>query len=166
MPSTPGVFSAPTAGVYAFSYTVYSYVQMGVRIYHKVRKPKSCAHTAGTRTGDFQRERMRSVQLCHRVCDVCSGSADEERHGGVQRVGKQPRRWRRQRHPGRKSVQKCVQEGAKFFLTAHLVCSQLVVLEMKGGDQVYLELTSGRKLCNHLQFNSFSGHIVYPEMDD
>lgn len=52
------------------------------------------------------------------------------------------------------------------FFTGEFVCSQVVVLEMKSGDQVYMELTSGRKLCNRLQFNSFSGHIVYPEMDD
>lgn len=53
-----------------------------------------------------------------------------------------------------------------FLFTGLFVCPQVVVLEMKSGDQVYMELTSGRKLCNHLQFNSFSGHIVYPEMDD
>lgn len=39
LPLFPGVFTAPKDGVYSFSYTVYSYVQMGVRIYHKVSKP-------------------------------------------------------------------------------------------------------------------------------
>lgn len=59
-----------------------------------------------------------------------------------------------------------VQLDHVIFLTSKFVCSQAILLEMKSGDQVYMELTSGRKLCNYLQFNSFSGHIVYPEMDD
>lgn len=40
---------------------------------------------------------------------------------------------------------------------------QVVLLQMQRGDQVYVELTSGRKLCNGLQNNIFTGHIVYPD---
>lgn len=40
----PGVFTAPKAGVYSFSFTVYSYVQLGARIYHKVSVPKNCIY--------------------------------------------------------------------------------------------------------------------------
>ncbi|XP_075906091.1 cerebellin 18 [Nelusetta ayraudi] len=99
-----GVFTAPKAGVYSFSFTVYSYVQLGARIYHKVQLMKN---------------------------GIVVASA-----------------WENNREDGEDSA------------------TQVVVLEMKSGDQVYMELTSGRKLCNRLQFNSFSGHIVYPEMDD
>ncbi|XP_061576215.1 cerebellin 18 [Cololabis saira] len=41
--------------------------------------------------------------------------------------------------------------------------SQIVTLDMQRGDQVYLELLSGRKLCTSLQHNIFTGYIVYPD---
>ncbi|XP_044057284.1 cerebellin 18 [Siniperca chuatsi] len=44
--------------------------------------------------------------------------------------------------------------------------SQVVVLEMQRGDQVYLELMSGRKLCQYLQYNIFTGYILYPYIDE
>lgn len=39
---------------------------------------------------------------------------------------------------------------------------QVVLLQMERGDQVYVELMSGRKLCNQLSHNVFTGHIIYP----
>lgn len=39
---------------------------------------------------------------------------------------------------------------------------QVVLLQMERGDQVYVELMSGRKLCNQLNHNVFTGHIIYP----
>ncbi|XP_042270902.1 cerebellin 18 [Thunnus albacares] len=44
--------------------------------------------------------------------------------------------------------------------------SQVVMLEMMRGDQVYTELISGRKLCKHLEFNVFSGYMMYPSNDE
>jgi len=46
------------------------------------------------------------------------------------------------------------------------LCCQVVTLEMQRGDQVYLELMSGRKLCTHLQYNIFTGYILYPYTDE
>ncbi|KAM3616310.1 uncharacterized protein V6R79_015818 [Siganus canaliculatus] len=43
--------------------------------------------------------------------------------------------------------------------------TQFAVLDLKRGDQVYVELMSGRKLCSDLQFNIFTGYIVYPNID-
>uniref|UniRef100_A0A3Q0S0E4 Cerebellin 18 n=1 Tax=Amphilophus citrinellus TaxID=61819 RepID=A0A3Q0S0E4_AMPCI len=40
--------------------------------------------------------------------------------------------------------------------------TQVVVLEMQRGDQVYLELMSGRKLCTNLQDSIFTGYMLYP----
>lgn len=45
-------------------------------------------------------------------------------------------------------------------------CSQVVVLELRRGDQVYVELISGRKICKYLDFNIFTGHILYPYTDE
>lgn len=39
---------------------------------------------------------------------------------------------------------------------------QVVILQMDRGDQAYVELMSGRKLCNQLTYNVFTGHIIYP----
>ncbi|CAG6006638.1 cerebellin 18 [Menidia menidia] len=44
--------------------------------------------------------------------------------------------------------------------------TQVVALELLRGDQVYLELISGRKLCADLQYNIFTGYIVYPYADE
>uniref|UniRef100_A0A1A8L4P5 C1q domain-containing protein n=2 Tax=Nothobranchius pienaari TaxID=704102 RepID=A0A1A8L4P5_9TELE len=43
--------------------------------------------------------------------------------------------------------------------------TQVVVLEMLQGDQVYLELMSGRTLCKRLDYNIFTGYILYPYSD-
>ncbi|XP_066570464.1 cerebellin 18 [Amia ocellicauda] len=40
--------------------------------------------------------------------------------------------------------------------------SQTVLLPMRVGDQVYVELQSGRMLCDAGKLNTFSGHLVYP----
>ena len=56
-------------------------------------------------------------------------------------------------------------DGNQTVFPLH-ICHQVVALEMKHGDQVYLELMSGRKLCTHLQHNIFTGYIVYPHIDE
>ncbi|KAK2831498.1 hypothetical protein Q7C36_016584 [Tachysurus vachellii] len=44
--------------------------------------------------------------------------------------------------------------------------TQTVLLKMKQGNQVYMELASGRFLCADTQgYNSFSGYLVYPMSD-
>ncbi|KAI3354551.1 hypothetical protein L3Q82_019061 [Scortum barcoo] len=43
--------------------------------------------------------------------------------------------------------------------------TQVIVLEMQKGDQVYMELMSGRRLCKQLQSNIFTGYILYPYID-
>ncbi|XP_014836277.1 PREDICTED: cerebellin-2-like [Poecilia mexicana] len=43
--------------------------------------------------------------------------------------------------------------------------TQVVVMEMQRGDQVYIELVSGRKLCTFMEYNIFTGHIVYPYIE-
>ncbi|AWO99318.1 putative caprin-2-like [Scophthalmus maximus] len=40
--------------------------------------------------------------------------------------------------------------------------TQLVVLQLQKGDQVYVQLTSGRKLCDYLAYNIFTGYMLYP----
>ncbi|KAI4815582.1 hypothetical protein KUCAC02_005723 [Chaenocephalus aceratus] len=40
--------------------------------------------------------------------------------------------------------------------------NQNVVLELQRGDQVYIELMSGRKLCKFLAENIFTGYMLYP----
>jgi len=35
-------------------------------------------------------------------------------------------------------------------------------MELQKGDQVYVELMSGRKLCRYVQYNIFTGYILYP----
>ncbi|XP_010743544.3 cerebellin 18 [Larimichthys crocea] len=100
---TMGIFTAPRAGVYLFSFTAYSYVERGERLYHKVQLMKNGA----------------------KVVSV----------------------WENNREDGEDSA------------------TQVVILEMNRGDQVYVELTSGRKLCNSLQYNIFTGYMVYPSHD-
>uniref|UniRef100_A0A673CGN7 Cerebellin 18 n=1 Tax=Sphaeramia orbicularis TaxID=375764 RepID=A0A673CGN7_9TELE len=41
--------------------------------------------------------------------------------------------------------------------------TQVVLLVLQRGDQVYVELKTGRQLCGNIQgLNIFSGHLVYP----
>lgn len=40
------------------------------------------------------------------------------------------------------------------------------MLNMKRGDQVYMELMSGRQLCNQLQYNLFTGYMLYPNIEE
>uniref|UniRef100_A0A665V510 Cerebellin 18 n=1 Tax=Echeneis naucrates TaxID=173247 RepID=A0A665V510_ECHNA len=95
-----GVFTAPSPGVYVFSYTVYSSVEENGRLYYK-------------------------VQLMHNQTPIASV-------------------WENNREDGEDSA------------------TQVVTLELRQGDQVYVELTSGRTLCKYLQFNIFTGYILYP----
>ncbi|XP_071352799.1 cerebellin 18 [Trachinotus anak] len=95
-----GVFTAPCAGVYVFSFTVYSSVEENARLYHKVQLMFNGKPTASV--------------------------------------------WENNREDGEDSA------------------TQVVVLELQRGDQVYAELTSGRKLCKYLEYNIFTGYILYP----
>ncbi|XP_072547853.1 cerebellin 18 [Salminus brasiliensis] len=97
-----GAFTAPHAGLYSFSYTVYSSVgPAGERIYHKVQLVK-----------DGQ---------------VIASSWEDNR------------------------------EDSEDSAT------QTVLLQLRQGNQVYVELVSGRFLCADSQgYNSFSGFLVYP----
>ncbi|AWO99319.1 putative complement C1q-like protein 2-like [Scophthalmus maximus] len=97
-PFSPGVFTAPRAGVYVFAFTVYSSVS--ARLYHKVQLIWNGTPTAGA----FENNRE-----------------DNE-------------------------------DSA----------TQLVVLQLQKGDQVYVQLTSGRKLCDYLAYNIFTGYMLYP----
>ncbi|XP_057694149.1 cerebellin 18 [Corythoichthys intestinalis] len=97
-----GVFTAPHAGVYVFSYTAYSYVEAYQRLYHKVQMMKNG-------------EVMTSI-------------------------------WEDNREDGEDSG------------------TQTLTVEMQRGDQVYMELESGRKLCKHLELNTFTGYIVYASL--
>ncbi|KAM6987435.1 cerebellin 18, partial [Tautogolabrus adspersus] len=99
-----GAFTAPRAGVYLFSFTVYSSVARNERLYHKIQMMKN----------------------------------------GVGVVGA----WENNREDGEDSA------------------TQVAILDLQKGDQVYMELMSGRKLCNHLQFNIFTGYMVYPSTDE
>ncbi|XP_077422719.1 cerebellin 18 [Vanacampus margaritifer] len=94
-----GYFTAPQAGVYVFSYTVYSYVEVNQRLYHKVQMMKNG-------------EVMTSI-------------------------------WEDNREDGEDSG------------------TQTLTVDMQRGDQVYMELEIEGKLCKHLQFNTFSGYILY-----
>uniref|UniRef100_H3BYU0 Cerebellin 18 n=1 Tax=Tetraodon nigroviridis TaxID=99883 RepID=H3BYU0_TETNG len=96
-----GVFTAPSSGVYLFSYTVYSLVEKDERIYHKCQL-------------------MKNGNVAVSV-------------------------WENNREDGEDSA------------------TQVVILPMQKGDQVYVELTSGRKLCNELEYNIFTGHMIYPD---
>lgn len=97
-----GIFTAPRAGLYSFSYTVYSNVGAeGERIYYKVQLMKDGQVIAST--WEDNRE-------------------DSEDSG-----------------------------------------TQTVLLQLKQGNQVYMELVLGRFLCGDTQgYNSFSGYLVYP----
>ncbi|XP_028275335.1 cerebellin 18 [Parambassis ranga] len=101
-PST-GIFTALRAGVYVFSFTVYSSVEENARLYHNVQLMKNNMVGAGV--------------------------------------------WENNREDGEDSA------------------TQVVALEMNRGDQVYLVLMSGRKLCTHLQYNIFTGYMLYPYLD-
>ncbi|XP_031716850.1 cerebellin 18 [Anarrhichthys ocellatus] len=99
-----GVFTAPCAGVYVFSFTVYSNVWRNGLLYYKVQLMKN----------------------------------------GVVAVSV----WENNRED--------------FEDTAN----QVLVLKLQRGDQVYTELMSGRKLCGHLQYNIFTGYILYPDAEE
>ncbi|XP_029135266.2 cerebellin 18 [Labrus bergylta] len=99
-----GAFTAPRSGVYLFSFTVYSSVGSGERLYHQIQMKKN----------------------------------------GVDMVGV----WENNREDGEDSA------------------TQVAILDLQNGDQVYMELMSGRKLCDHLQYNIFTGYMVYPSTDD
>ncbi|XP_069003379.1 cerebellin 18 [Embiotoca jacksoni] len=95
-----GAFTAPCSGVYVLSFTVYSSVEKGGRLYHKVQL-------------------MMNGKLVVSV-------------------------WENNREDGEDSA------------------TQVVTLKMQRGDQVYLELMSGRKLCTSPQNNIFTGYMLYP----
>nr|XP_020441611.1 cerebellin-3-like [Monopterus albus] len=44
--------------------------------------------------------------------------------------------------------------------------TQILVVELQKGDQVYVELMSGRRLCKNLEYNIFTGHILYPYINE
>lgn len=100
-----GTFTAPRAGLYSFSYTVYSNVGVeGERIYHKVQLMKDAQVIASS--------------------------------------------WEDNREDSEDSA------------------TQSVLLQLKQGNQVYVELVLGRFLCADMQgYNSFSGYLVYPLSD-
>lgn len=99
--SCAGTFTAPRAGLYSFSYTVYSNLgPAGERIYHKVQLMKDGQVVASS--------------------------------------------WEDNREDSEDSA------------------TQTVLLQLRQGNQVYVELVLGRFLCADLQgYNSFSGFIVY-----
>ncbi|MCJ8740177.1 hypothetical protein PDJAM_G00055920 [Pangasius djambal] len=100
-----GTFTAPRAGLYSFSYTVYSNVGAeGERIYHKVQLMKEGQVIASS--------------------------------------------WEDNREDSEDSA------------------TQTVLLQLKQGNQVYVELVLGRFVCADTQgYNSFSGYLVYPLSD-
>ncbi|XP_045930665.1 cerebellin 18 [Micropterus dolomieu] len=95
-----GVFTAPSPGVYVFSFTVYSFVTKNERLYHKVQLVKNGKPVVSV--------------------------------------------WEDNREDNEDSA------------------SQVAVLELQRGDQVYMELMYGRKLCKDLQYNIFTGYMLYP----
>ncbi|XP_008296687.1 cerebellin 18 [Stegastes partitus] len=99
-----GIFTAPCAGVYVFSITIYSSVDKDSRLYHDVRLMKN------------------------KLILVSVWENNREDH----------------------------EDNA----------SQVVVVEMHKGDQVYVELIAGRNLCRSLKYNIFTGYILYPYTDD
>lgn len=99
-----GAFTAPIAGVYHFSFTVYSTVAKTERLYHKIQM-------------------MRNGVV---IVSVWENNREDSEDSGT----------------------------------------QVAILHLQKGDQVYMELMSGRKLCNHLQHNIFTGYMVYPSPDD
>ncbi|XP_049581075.1 cerebellin 18 [Syngnathus scovelli] len=94
-----GVFTVPQDGVYVFSYTVYSSVELNQRLYHKVRMMKNGEVMTST--------------------------------------------WEDNQEDGEDSG------------------TQTITVDMQKGDQVYMELKSDRKICKHLELNTFSGYILY-----
>ncbi|XP_054455426.1 cerebellin 18 [Anoplopoma fimbria] len=99
-----GIFTAPCAGVYVFSFTVYSYVGKDMLLYHKVQLMKNGAPLVGV--------------------------------------------WENNRED--------FEDNA----------NQVVVLTLQRGDQVYTELVIGRRLCEYLQYNIFTGYMLYPNNDE
>ncbi|XP_068567665.1 cerebellin 18 [Cebidichthys violaceus] len=99
-----GVFTAPCAGVYVFSFTVYSKVGRDELLYHKVQLMKN---------------------------GVVAVSVWENNREDFEDNG-----------------------------------NHVLVLKLQRGDQVYTELMIGRKLCGQLNYNIFTGYILYPDADE
>ncbi|XP_074535592.1 cerebellin 18 [Halichoeres trimaculatus] len=43
--------------------------------------------------------------------------------------------------------------------------TQTAVLKLERGDQVYMKLMFGRKICRHMDHNVFSGYMLYPKTE-
>ncbi|KAM8904238.1 cerebellin 18 isoform 1-T2 [Spinachia spinachia] len=99
-----GVFTAPCAGVYVFSFTVHSCVLENESLYHKVQLMRNGVVEASV--------------------------------------------WENNRED--------FEDNA----------NHVVVLKLQRGDQVYIELMSGRRLCTQQPFNIFTGYILYPDTGD
>ncbi|XP_010869328.2 complement C1q-like protein 4 [Esox lucius] len=102
---TLGTFTAPRAGLYSFSVTVYSNVGIdGARLYHNVQL-------------------MRNDEVLASV-------------------------WEDNREDQEDSA------------------TQTLLVSLRQGNQVYVQLVSGRSLCGNAQeLNRFSGYLVYPLTD-
>ncbi|KAK5868472.1 hypothetical protein PBY51_009484 [Eleginops maclovinus] len=98
-----GTFTAPVAGVYVFSVTVFSQVEENERLYHNVQMMKNQEPIVGV--------------------------------------------WENNREDSEDNA------------------NQNVVLELQRGDQVYIVLISGRRLCKLLGENIFTGYMLYPHAD-
>ncbi|KAL6116454.1 uncharacterized protein ACO6RY_01070 [Pungitius sinensis] len=99
-----GVFTAPCAGVYVFSFTVHSCVLENESLYYKVQLMRNAVVEASV--------------------------------------------WENNRED--------FEDNA----------NHVVVLKLQRGDQVYVELMSGRKLCTQQPFNIFTGYMLYPDTGD
>ncbi|XP_040030033.2 cerebellin 18 [Gasterosteus aculeatus] len=99
-----GVFTAPCAGVYVFSFTVHSCVLENESLYYKVQLMRNGVVEASV--------------------------------------------WENNRED--------FEDNA----------NHVVVLKLERGDQVYIELMSGRRLCTQQPFNIFTGYILYPDTGD
>ncbi|CAJ1066147.1 cerebellin-1 [Xyrichtys novacula] len=101
---TLGLFTAPRAGVYVFSATVYSYVGETGRLRYKVQM-------------------MKNGEL---IVSVWEDNREDT-------------------------------EDSATLVT---------IVELKRGDQVYMELMVGRRLCSNLPYNVFTGFMLYPETEE
>nr|XP_057936928.1 cerebellin 18 [Doryrhamphus excisus] len=99
-----GVFTAPHAGVFVFSSTVYSLVISGQRVYYRVKMMKNG--------------------------EVMTSMSEDNRDDNED------------------------------------TANQMITLELQRGDQVYMQLDAGRKLCKNLNNNVFSGYMLYAYPDE